>query len=112
MRQSLKAVSLKDKLLKKVQVFGEIYSINYQNLLFENGELCFGTCCTKTKTITIEKNLDQDERQITFLHEFIHAIIHESGLNTTSLSSDVQEVICENIAKQLVKRFEILWKTY
>lgn len=62
------------------------------------------------KVIAIDESLVGDEFFHTLLHEIIHATLHRAGLMQTSLSADLQEVICEIVPHVIVENFELRLK--
>lgn len=52
--------------------------------------------------VEIVKSIEGDLALATLLHELIHGIIFRCGVHTSSLSDDVQEIICDTIATWIV----------
>lgn len=65
--------------------------------------LTMGYTCGETQTIYILQKLSARERQITFIHELLHAIEYEYGIDLAhslirQLEGPLAQVIAENIA--------------
>ncbi len=50
------------------------------------------------RVIYLQKNLPPQEERKLFIHELIHAICSEYELHVTSLTPDVEEMLCQLIA--------------
>lgn len=61
------------------------------------------------KTISINKELKVNELALktTILHEEGHAMFDILGLNQTSLSLDMQEIIVENFANFIIEHYKL-----
>lgn len=86
-----------------VNLFGLKIPIKYIDM--KETEAC-GLYSHEKKIIVIEKSQIGLVAQHTLLHECVHAIFDRTGINQ-SLSSDLEEVICENIATFLVENFHL-----
>jgi len=84
---------------KFIDVFGERYKIKLGGL--DKGYL--GMCDTDEKIIYLME--DQNDKYSTFIHELIHAIFYEVGLNQ-SISGSLEQIVCETISKQIAKTLE------
>lgn len=60
--------------------------------------------------IEINKKLSKDKAKETLMHEIIHAIFFRSGLDQTGVGHDVQEIICDQVAKVLCENFNFTKK--
>lgn len=56
-----------------------------------------------TNEIFVSDRLSGDDLSHTILHELIHAILHRVGTGVTSLGSDLEEMIVDNIAKWFIE---------
>lgn len=89
-------------------ILGEKWTIKTQKeVKGDNNDIVMGTCDKAIRTIYIDSDLDIESHNITFFHELCHAVLSESCLNETSLHEDIEEIIVEQIAKFLVKNFNI-----
>jgi len=70
-------------------------------------ENCDGLCKVVDKIIYIKENNDSDYFNSVLLHEIGHAVFWESSIGQTSVSHDLEEIIVDQIAKALVKNFNI-----
>lgn len=91
---------------KNVVIYGKKVPIKRTDLIKDGVE---GIC--KDTHIEIDKSLKGDEYTSTLLHEMIHYITHRIGINQTSLSHDMHELIAESISVCLTEVFHIEPKT-
>ena len=67
-----------------------------------------GLCQPWDRTIYYHNTLKGDLLRSTILHEINHAILYETGFSQTSLLSDTEELIVENIANVYNRVFKKL----
>ena len=60
-----------------------------------------GYCWTCKSTIVIEKNLSDMMKLETFIHEYLHALLAESGVHDEDLSKMMEHWIVNSIAKDM-----------
>lgn len=63
-----------------------------------------GLCKKFEKEIFIDKSLPLEQAIVTLLHEWGHALLHEVSVDDT-LTSEVEEIIVDNYAKELFSVF-------
>jgi hypothetical protein len=97
---------------KTLQVYGKRWQIKTKKFPapIDDEPGTEGLCCKESRVIYIERTLSGEEKLNTFLHEIIHAINYELKLGQTSLSSDVEEVICQGIADFFCENFRLTMK--
>jgi Zn-dependent peptidase ImmA (M78 family) len=66
-----------------------------------------GYCDEDNRIIEIDESLEPEDELYTLLHEFGHAVLGETGFRHTGLSSDAEEIIVDQIAKELIRNFDI-----
>lgn len=76
--------------LTEVNVFGRVYKIEYVDLT-EQG--IWGEHDQDALTIRIQEGLPEETRRSTILHEIIHAVFFETGLNKM-VTRKLEESIC------------------
>lgn len=76
-----------------------------KDLKGDDGGRIHGWCDVHTKVISIDSLDTGDVFVSTLIHEINHAVLHESGVGQTSLHSDVEEIIVEQIAKVITQAF-------
>lgn len=69
-----------------------------------------GLCTFKTRTIEIQGTMSDKDKRIALYHELFHALFGELSLENTELSSDVEEIIVDQIAIFIDKIFNITWR--
>ena len=88
-------------MIKSIVIKGEKYKVK----MADGAKIdASGDCDFETKTIRIAKGMGAKLTIETLYHEVGHAILFEVALNEV-LSSDVQEIIVENFAREFVKHF-------
>ena len=88
-------------MIKSIVVKGEKYKVKMVNA---NTIDASGDIDSNNKVIQIAKGMGAKLTIETLYHEIGHAIIYETAL-TEVISSDVQEIIVENFAREFVKHF-------
>jgi hypothetical protein len=73
--------------LHVIPILGRAYRVEYLNL---NDE--FGACLKDKGIIQVHKKLNDRDRQETIVHEVLHGILHESGLEHL-LTDELEEAI-------------------
>lgn len=91
MRKSITILGLKIKIIET-----DLTGTDYDGLY--NG---------KTKTILIEKTLKGKYKQQILLHEIMHALFDRAGIHQLKISSDAEEILCEQISLFLVEQFNL-----
>ena len=88
-------------MIKSIVVKGEKYKVKMVNA---NTIDASGDIDSNNKVIQIAKGMGAKLTIETLYHEIGHAIIYETALDEV-ISSDVQEIIVENFAREFVKHF-------
>lgn len=88
---------------RALNIFGKSFPIVREDILEKQGNLGL----FDLEKIILDQSLDGVELIETEIHEAIHAIAERTGLTRTSISSDLWEVIAENIARALVENYRI-----
>lgn len=93
---------------KKLKVFGKDISLKY------NKDLCSfgiaGLYSSDKLMIEYGNHPDKDDLMKTLLHELIHSVCDITGINQTSLSNDLQEIISENVSQAIGDNFHLRLK--
>lgn len=82
----------------RIDIFGREYTVSYEKL----DQDTYGTCCGIDAKIEINNECDFSTHRATFVHEAIHAILFESGLNKT-LKGHLEEAICTALEHGLIR---------
>lgn len=82
----------------RVRVGSCDYTVEFvEHPLTLNGQECLGIVDCNMHQISINRNVgDQQRHELTFLHELLHAIVNERGLEL-----DNEETIVDELAKGL-----------
>lgn len=91
---------------KSVVIKGQEWTIEYKWNLRDDGALVDGLCVYSERKIIIRRELSKEEKPMVFLHEINHAILFESHVEPL-LSRDVEEVICDSMAKVYLDLFKM-----
>lgn len=95
------------KLPKSVTVFGHRYKVKAEKDLCRQG--AYGMCDRLKKIIHIDADLKGDPLYHTLIHELGHALFDRIGI-CQGISSDLEEVIVENVATMILENFKIKFK--
>ncbi len=94
----------------ELSIKGHLWTVKYKwRLVDDDDHPCDGLCVTNERTIYLAHGLGEDKATV-FLHEWAHAVMFESGLYVTSLSKDVEEMVCQAIATELATKFKLRWR--
>lgn len=96
------SINKKTKLIGKKKILGRL--IEYRVGSLDNDAVAQYN--SDKGTITIDPTKPQDIKHTT-LHEEYHVVWDRAGLNQTSISDDLQEVICEVFASWIVENYKI-----
>jgi hypothetical protein len=87
------------KIPKKVRIGGVDYEVKYEERLNDGSQLAYGHIDFDTMFIRLAPKLQtQQGEHITLLHEIMHGIVHDRGIN-------FKEYDEETIVNQLAKGF-------
>ena len=92
---------------------GKLWTVEYKwGLRGDDEVLLDGQCVTENRTIQIDRGIPKRDKWLVFLHEFIHAVLHESHVSGLDGSAGefLEEIICESVANVLNDCFTIRWK--
>lgn len=67
--------------MKKVKVGGVTYKIKKVKNLVDDGEECFGICDRRDLAIKINDSINDQRYNQTLIHEIMHAVFDEAGLD-------------------------------
>jgi len=97
---------------KEFKIKGKTWRVEYVwRLKHDDGEDCDGLCRPSDRTILLKHGL-KDEKWITFLHEYVHAVLYEAHITAHEGGIDgiVEEVVCDAVADALDNNFTFRWK--
>jgi len=94
---------------KTLKIMGQKWSIEIVDNLIDIGE-CDGTTIKDGKKILLDKSLKGNELKQVLLHEFFHAVWVESGLDQTTISKDLEEIIVEQMSQALLNSFNVSFR--
>lgn len=79
-------------MLDKVIVAGITYEVNVKEAVEIDGDFNYrGSCDKNNAVIEIKRDMAQQKKQQTFLHELLHAIFEESGLDI----ENEEDIVCQ-----------------
>jgi hypothetical protein len=99
------------KLPKEQLVKDKLWQIAYRWRLTLRGKPVDGLCEYKTRTIWIDRSLDEQAKSAAFLHEFLHALLweHDLGHNASknAISLELEEQIVSAIETELLASYKL-----
>lgn len=99
------------KLPSSINIFGaNINILESYPCLDDDGNLVEGYFCSKTLTIAINKKLSSEDKLHTLIHEIGHAMFFRTSLWQTSINSQLEEIIVNNMATAIVEVFNLRFK--
>lgn len=87
--------------MRSLNIYGKRVKIHRKSLKKLHGEFD-----REDYTITLERKLEGEDLIVTLLHETLHAILDRTSI-THEISDELEELICDNVAKCLVENFDI-----
>lgn len=101
------------KIPKEFYIKGKLWRVEYKWRLHdpEHG-LCNGLCDFDARTIYIDRLIPKEDKAGVFLHEYIHAVLHEAHLHESGgIAGIIEEVVCASISEAFTSNFNLKWKT-
>lgn len=86
-------------MIEKINVLGRDYRIAYEDL---SAEQLWGEHDQDAVLIRVDKNLTDEQTRSTIVHEVVHAILFEAGLNKM-LTRKLEESICRAVEHGLFR---------
>lgn len=93
--------------IQKLNIQGQLYKVTNNRNMRPNGIL--GLCEKDKKSIHIDKSETGENYMLTLMHESIHALFHEIGIDQT-MAYEVEEMLCEIIPKHFIRNFKVTFK--
>ena len=100
------------KKLKCIQARGTTYTIKFCPNLEDEGQLLHGFCDPNDKIIALNDSSPDKELLDTFLHEFLHAIWHETGLSNEPIPTWVEHIYLCGIVSDCVNQKDLMKKLF
>lgn len=92
---------------KNIDIFGKKIPVVFKkDLKDDDGTKACGLYCFENDIIYLDSDLPKKLMIESLYHECFHALMERIGLNQTSISEDVKEIICESFAKFVDENFE------
>jgi len=92
--------------LKSIIIKNKKWKIRLKSRIVFEGYECNGLCTFKKRTIDIKKGLTDSKYTSVLIHELVHAIIFEYGLDD-AMEISLEEVLCDAIESEFMKLFDI-----
>lgn len=87
---------------KSIIVRGRKWLVKFvEDLQNEDGVKSAGLCCDKTKTIEINKGMTADQIFEVFVHEWLHSVWFECGIDDEGIPQWVEHWFVNAIAKDM-----------
>ena len=97
---------------KEFVIKGKTWVVEYKWGLYEGDVKLDGLCTYQGRIIQIERGLSKSDKWPVFLHEFVHAVLHESHISGLDgyAGEFLEEIICESLANVFNDCFTMRWK--
>lgn len=92
------------KIIKNLDVLGKKIKVVFRDMTEEN--VC-GHYIYSSNLIEINNMLTKETQEITLIHELIHAVFFRAGVLNTKVSEDIEEIICDQVAKVITENFKL-----
>lgn len=93
------------KKIKSFDVLGKKIKVVFRDMTEEN--VC-GHYVYNENLIEINTKTTRETQEITLLHELVHAVFFRSGVLNAKISSDLEEVISDQLAKVIIENFKLV----
>ena len=90
-----------------LKVLGKKVKVKFRDMTEEN--VC-GHYVYAENLIEINNKMNLETQQITLIHELIHATFFRAGILNAKVSHDIEEVICDQVAKVITENFKLIKK--
>jgi Zn-dependent peptidase ImmA (M78 family) len=100
------------KIKNEFYIKGKPWKVVYKwNLREEGIGPCLGLCDFKERIIYLDRLATQEEKRMAFIHELVHAILHEAHLHEDGgVDGFVEEAICASVADVFSRLFDFRWR--
>ena len=97
---------------KKFMLKGKLWRVKYErNLKHEDGTECDGLCDVDNQIIWLDKALKGRKKTKTFLHEWGHAVVDETGVRPNArFSETLEDILVETFGDAIQNTFYLRWK--
>ena len=92
------------KLPRSILIKGSNWKVRRRKHLDLDGQECYGLCDYSERTIWVQSGLDKELETLVFIHELIHASVHELHLD---LDGVTDEILADGLSAILVSLFKI-----
>lgn len=95
------------KKMKSFDVLGKKIKVIFRDMTEE--AIC-GHYLYMDNIIEVNTAMNRETQEVTLIHELVHAVMYRSGVTNTKISSDTEEVICDQVAKVITENFKLVKK--
>jgi DUF917 family protein len=96
------------KLPTKIMIKGKAWKVKRKRSLKLGKVKCDGLCHFSSKLIEVRSGLDDKKCMEVFMHEIIHAAVHELHLDEMGgINSSIEEVLCTGLSDIFLSIFDI-----
>ena len=90
------------KIPKTIKIAGHLYRTKIKNGTWSGDTMSRGQVNTNVLAIKLDKNMPKSRKGETLVHEIIHAIYHEYGLEDTDKEERIVSVLSTGLYQVLV----------
>ena len=100
----------KFKVPRTLKIKGQKWTFKVGHNLHLEGEKVFGVCDFENRLILLERDQTDEELRETFLHEYIHALVHVSGIHSEDVPSWIEHVLITAMENDMLGSNRALFK--
>ena len=98
------------KVPRSIRINGIKWTIKIGSNLHLDGEKVMGACDYNNRMILIEKDSTDLEIRQTFLHEYMHALWHTSGIHSEDIPSWIEHIVITAMENDMLESNRSLFK--
>jgi hypothetical protein len=98
------------KVPRTIRVNGMKWQVRVGSNLHLDGEKVMGACDFNNRMIMIEKDATDLEIRQTFLHEYMHALTHASGIHSEDVPGWIEHILITAMENDMLENNRALFK--
>lgn len=98
------------KVPRSVRIKGRKWAVKVGHNLHLDGEKVLGVCDFEARIILLEKDQDDHSMRESFLHEYMHALWHTSGIHAEDIPSWIEHIIITAMEQDMLDNNRALFR--